>query len=105
MAWKSAAQVTLLTSVGLGSWFTGILTERWRLRRTTCECLCVNQSTEDDLLLHKVKRMPGLPIFGTVSAASPPEYKLPISGKDLVPVESFPVPSKPRRISQGKYIL
>jgi hypothetical protein len=98
MAWKIALQVTALTGVGLGGWFTGILTERWKLRQTTCEYPCITENTED--LLCKIKRMPGLPICGTVSAASSPENKLSILENDLVPLETSPVPRKPSRVSQ-----
>jgi hypothetical protein len=103
MARRSTLQVVALTGAGLGGWFTGILTERWKLTQNTCKCSCVNQNNGDDLL-HKIKRLPGLPIFGTVSAAFP-ENKLSVSENELVPLESSPVPSKPTRVSQVKYIL
>jgi hypothetical protein len=105
MAWKTALQFTVVTGVGLAGWFTGILTERRERSKTTCECSCINQNTGDNLL-SKIKGMPGLPIFGTVSAASSPENKLSILGSDLVPLESSPVQSKPNRVPQvNKYIF
>ncbi|XP_021932348.1 endonuclease G, mitochondrial-like [Zootermopsis nevadensis] len=98
MTVKLTLQVISLTGVGVGGWFSGILTERWKQRQTTCECQCINENTEDDLLC-KIKRMPGLPIFGTVSAASP-ENKLSVLENDFVSRESSPVPRKPSRVSQ-----
>jgi len=74
---------------------------RDKLRQSTCGCTCVNPNGPDNLL-HKLKGMPGLPIFGTVSAASSPENKLSVLGSDLVPFESSPVSSKPSRVSQVK---
>jgi hypothetical protein len=91
-------QVALLTVVGVGGWFSGILRERRKLRQITCECPCIKENTED--LLCKIKRMPGLPVFGTVSAASSPENKLSVLENDLVPPETSPVPRKPSRVSQ-----
>lgn len=102
MAWKSTLQVTTLATAGLVGWFTGSLTERWKLTQNTCKCICVNQNNEADLL-HEIRRMPGLPIFGTVSAASP-ENKLSITEKELVPLESSPIPSKSTRVSEVQYI-
>jgi hypothetical protein len=102
MAWKSTLQVTALASAGLVGWFTSNLTERWKLTQNTCTCVCVNQNNEDDLL-HGIRRMPGLPIFGTVSAASQ-ENKPTITEKELVPLESSPVPSKSIRVSEVQYI-
>jgi hypothetical protein len=101
MAWKTSVQVTSLVFVGLGGWFTGILTERRTLRQSTCYCSCVNQSRPDNLL-HKLKGMPGLPIFGTVSAASSPGNKLNVLENDVVSLGSSPVASKPSRVSQVK---
>jgi hypothetical protein len=101
MAWKLTVQVTSLACVGLGGWFTRVLTERRQLRQSTCDCSRINQNSPDNLL-HKLKGMPGLPIFGTVSAASSPENKLAVLESDLVPFESSPVSSKPSRVSQVK---
>lgn len=98
MAWKTTLQVTALAGAGLVGWFTGNLTERWKLSQNTCKCLRVNQNYED-YLLHEIKRMPGLPIFGTVSAASP-ENKPSITEMELVPMESSPVASKSSRVSE-----
>ena len=92
MALKFAIQVASLTTVGLGGWIAGILTERMKLQQSTCD--------RPDDLLDKLKGMPGLPIFGTVSAASSPENKLSVLGSDLVSFESSPVSSKPSRVSQ-----
>jgi hypothetical protein len=97
MAWKITVQITSLACIGLGGWFTGILTERRKLQQRTCDCSCDNLNN----LLHNLKAMPGLPIYGTVSAASPAN----VLGSDLVPVESSPASSKPSRVSQVKYIL
>lgn len=97
MAWKMTVQITSLACVGLGGCFIGILTERMKLRQSTC----VNLNSPDSVL-HKLKGIPGLPIFGTVSAASSPENKLSVLGSDLVPFESSPLSSKPSRVSQVK---
>jgi endonuclease G len=99
MAWKITVQITSLACVGLGGCFIGILTERMKLQQNTCDCTCVNRNCPDNLL-HKLKGMPGLPIFGTVSAVSSPENKLSGLGSDLAPFESSPLSSKPSRVSQ-----
>jgi hypothetical protein len=101
MAYKSTLKVTALASAGLVGWFTGNLTERWKLTQNTCKCVCVNENNEG--LLHGMRGMPGLPIFGTVSAASP-ENKPSIAEMELVPLESSPVPSKSSRVSEVQYI-
>ncbi|PNF21902.1 Endonuclease G, mitochondrial [Cryptotermes secundus] len=98
MAWKSNFRVTALATAGLIGFFTGNFTERWKLTQNAWKCLHVNQNDEDDLL-HEIRRMPGLPIFGTVSAASPGN-KPSITEKELVPLESSPVPSKSIRVSE-----
>jgi hypothetical protein len=101
MAWKNTIQVTALASAGLIGWFTGNLNERWKLTQNACKCVCFNENDEDDLL-REIRRMPGLPIFGTVSAASP-ENKPSITERELVPLESSPVPSKSTRVSEVQY--
>lgn len=102
MAWKSNFQVTAVATAGLIGFFIGNITERWKLTQNACKCVHVNENDEGDLL-HEIRRMPGLPIFGTVSAASPGN-KPSITEKELVPLESFPVPSKSIRVSEVQYI-
>lgn len=60
-----ALKITALTSVGLGGWFAGQLFEKWKHVRE-------NRDSQTSLLSQiSIKNMPGLPIFGTVSAATP----------------------------------
>ncbi|XP_069696350.1 endonuclease G, mitochondrial [Periplaneta americana] len=75
--WKCSVQIITLTGVGVGGWFTGVITERWKRSHTKCECECDSdtQANRRDVT-RGIKRMPGLPIFGTVSAASLPQTKL-----------------------------
>jgi hypothetical protein len=100
MAWKYTIQFTALSGTLLGGWFAGSLTERWKVTQNASKCMWSYQSNEDRLL-HEIKRMPGLPIFGTVSAASPANKPSIME----VPLESSPVPSKSTRVSEVQYIL
>lgn len=67
-----ALKITALTSVGLGGWFAGQLFEKWKHVKK-------NRESQTSLLSElSIKNMPGLPIFGTVSAATP---MLPLENK------------------------
>ncbi|XP_046419349.1 endonuclease G, mitochondrial [Neodiprion pinetum] len=60
-----ALKITALTSVGLGGWYAGQLFEKWKHVQKDRDC-------QTSLLSEfSIERMPGLPIFGTVSAATP----------------------------------
>jgi hypothetical protein len=99
MAWKYIFRFTALAGTAFGGWFAGSLTERYKVTQNSCKRLCFNQNDED-CLLHEIRRMPGLPIFGTVSAASPANKPSVME----VPLESSPVTSKSTRVSEVKYI-
>lgn len=59
---KIAFNLTALTSVGLGGWCLGKYSEQRRYSR----------DNETSLLsATRIRNMPGLPLFGTVSAATP----------------------------------
>lgn len=60
-----ALKITAISSVGLGGWFAGQFFEKSKHAREKCES---PTSLMSEIC---VKNMPGLPIFGTVSAATP----------------------------------
>lgn len=62
MAFKSVLSLTVVGSI---SWFAGSYVERQKVLND------INNSCQ----ISKVKKLPALPIFGTVSAASPIPYK------------------------------
>lgn len=59
MAFKSILSLTVVSGI---SWYAGSYIERHKLLNNSCE-------------INKIKKLPALPIFGTVSAASPIPYK------------------------------
>lgn len=54
--------LTALTSVGMGGWYLGKLSEQRR---------CWKNNETSVLSARQIRNMPGLPLFGTVSAATP----------------------------------
>lgn len=54
--------LTALTSVGMGGWYLGKLSEHRR---------CWKNNETSVLSARQIRNMPGLPLFGTVSAATP----------------------------------
>ncbi|KAL6258872.1 hypothetical protein P5V15_010817 [Pogonomyrmex californicus] len=54
--------LTALTSVGLGGWYLGKFSEQRRYSK---------DNETDGLSASQIRNMPGLPLFGTVSAATP----------------------------------
>jgi hypothetical protein len=73
-----------LSSVALGGWFAGLVTEKCR---NNCESLLAGNSRDTAL-----KPMPGNPIFGTVSAAS----IIPANSDAPAPVPREPPLNAPR---------
>ncbi|XP_046739850.1 endonuclease G, mitochondrial [Diprion similis] len=60
-----ALKITALASVGLGGWYAGQLFEKWKHVPKDGNC------QTSFLSKFSIEKMPGLPIFGTVSAATP----------------------------------
>nr|CAD7457962.1 unnamed protein product [Timema tahoe] len=92
MAWKTSFQVTTLLGASIGSWFVGYSFQKTPHKSHFC-------SSCDDALDESFcgrKHFPALPIFGSVSAASPIEKKLTSSEENAVPH----VPSTTNRVSQ-----
>ncbi|XP_055545615.1 endonuclease G, mitochondrial isoform X2 [Wyeomyia smithii] len=78
MSSNTMSRILLLSSVGIGSYFAGVYIER--TNKQACSNDDYVKSPAGDYLQQKLKPKPGLPIFGTVSAASP----IPASGDLLV---------------------
>nr|CAD7587988.1 unnamed protein product [Timema genevievae] len=92
MAWKTSFQVTTLLGASIGSWFAGYSFQKTPHKSHYC-------SSCDDALDESFcerKHFPALPIFGSVSAASPIEKKLTSSEENAVPH----VPLTTNRVSQ-----
>lgn len=79
-----------LTGVALGGWFAGIVSDRFFLLNADRS---EPQSSKFDF---DVKPLPGLPIFGTVSAAVPISKD---TGTEVKPLPNEPPPTA-SRISQ-----
>ncbi|XP_058818528.1 endonuclease G, mitochondrial isoform X2 [Topomyia yanbarensis] len=74
------SRLLLLSSVGLGGYLAGSYVERWKILDNHSHNKEDYVNDRIDSLVKKVQSKPGLPIFGTVSAASP----IPLAEKPLV---------------------
>ncbi|PSN35568.1 Endonuclease G [Blattella germanica] len=97
MAWKATLQISTITGVGIAGLFAGIATEKWKQTSNKCKCECVSRIHENPL--QHIKRLPGLPIFGTVSAATVIDKK-PALSNEISTVESTPIQSSASRVSE-----
>lgn len=91
--WRTTLRFTAIAGVGLGGWLIGSISERGKYNKENSlaidyECECNYE--------RKLSQMPGLPIFGTVSAASPIDKKLTNLPADHPSI----VPSSASRVSQ-----
>ncbi|XP_062547545.1 endonuclease G, mitochondrial isoform X3 [Armigeres subalbatus] len=88
MSAKIASRFIVLSSVGIGSYLLGSFVERRKIpestacRRRASESIDYVNERGASNFIHEIVSKPGLPIFGTVSAASP----FPAEQKSAVPV-------------------
>ncbi|XP_019549835.3 endonuclease G, mitochondrial [Aedes albopictus] len=112
MSSNFASRFLVLSSVGIGSYFVGTLVER---RKNTDSAVChrvaehhdyVNDRTAAGSLLRELVAKPGLPIFGTVSAASPiPAEQKPANVSRIGQIMKFGFPGLDNVRSYDDYVL
>ena len=82
----------------IGGFCAGIAAERWHQNNQEYKCNCFNHVEYNSI--GRIRNLPGLPIFGTVSAASVLDTKISTLDSEISNIKPSPVQSNSSRISE-----